>query len=191
MPTALPLFQLKDLFFSDQLISFSTTVMPEPTVYGLQSRKEALKLPLGLYPIVASSWFPSPKGHPLYSANPSYMELRKTSAHTEMHGVFVVSSNAMDAILEPGQLTFKITGGILDVFVFGGPAPAEVASQYQSVVGLPMMPPLWATGFHQCRYGYEDLEHLDSVLDGFNENELPVDVSLYVQLFACPDFSCH
>ena len=82
----------------------------------------------------------------------------------------------MDAILEPGKLSFRMTGGILDAFVFAGPRPAAVVQQYQSVVGLPMMPPLWSTGFHQCRYGYANLNQMEGVLDKFNEHELPVDV---------------
>eukprot|EP01046_Picozoa_sp_COSAG06_P013338 COSAG06_NODE_805_length_12169_cov_11.782022_1_plen_1483_part_00 len=179
--TSLPIFTMEQVFFSDQYLTFSTVVEESPSVYGLQSRKAQLKLPLGTYPIVASSWFPSPKGHPLYSANPSYVELRKPPASTTSdgsaaaHGVFLLNSNAMDAVLEPSRLTFKITGGIIDVFVFSGPTPSQFVQQYQSVIGRPMMPPLWATGFHQCRYGYEDVAHMEAVLDGFNEHDLPVD----------------
>eukprot|EP01052_Picozoa_sp_SAG31_P012131 SAG31_NODE_701_length_12730_cov_3.008709_6_plen_1346_part_00 len=99
-PSAIPVLELRSLFFSDQLIVFTTSIEADPTIYGLQSRKETLRLPFGLYPIVSSSWFPSPKGHPLYSANPSFTELRRLDQqHTAMHGVFILNSNAMDAIL--------------------------------------------------------------------------------------------
>ena len=147
----LPIFTMSDLFHSDQFISFSTVVADDPTIMGLQSRKAPLKLPLGTYPIVASSWFPSPKGHPLYSANPSYMEIRKPTdgLRSLVHGAFLLNSNAMDVILEPSKLTFKMTGGIIDAFVFAGTTPDQFTQQYQSVIGRPMMPPLWATGFHQ------------------------------------------
>jgi len=105
------------------------------------------------------------------------MELRKPAGGSRslVHGTFLLDSNAMDAILEPSKLTFKMTGGIIDAFVFAGATPDQFTQQYQSVIGKPMMPPLWATGFHQCRYGYEDVAHMDAVLDGFNENQLPVD----------------
>ena len=38
-----------------------------------------------------------------------------------------------------------------------------------------MLPPLWSLGFHQCRYGYDDLNHMDRVIDGFQDANLPLD----------------
>ncbi|KAK8757491.1 hypothetical protein V5799_004873 [Amblyomma americanum] len=45
-------------------------------------------------------------------------------------------------------LTFRSLGSQVDVFVLGGPTPADVVRQYLDVVGRPAMPPLWATGLH-------------------------------------------
>ncbi|KAL3178833.1 hypothetical protein MRX96_009505 [Rhipicephalus microplus] len=45
-------------------------------------------------------------------------------------------------------LTFRSLGGQVDVFVFGGPSPADVVRQYLDVVGRPAMPPFWALGLH-------------------------------------------
>lgn len=38
------------------------------------------------------------------------------------------------------------------MFVFIGNNPAEVIQQYTALIGRPHMPPLWALGFHLCRY---------------------------------------
>jgi alpha-glucosidase (family GH31 glycosyl hydrolase) len=45
-------------------------------------------------------------------------------------------------------------------------APPQV-EQYHSLIGFPVMPPLWALGFHQCRWGYEDLQAVIDVADGY------------------------
>ncbi|XP_049523054.1 maltase-glucoamylase-like [Dermacentor silvarum] len=45
-------------------------------------------------------------------------------------------------------LTFRSLGNQVDVFVFGGPSPADVVRQYLDVVGKPAMPPFWAMGLH-------------------------------------------
>ncbi|KAH6942185.1 hypothetical protein HPB50_001754 [Hyalomma asiaticum] len=39
-----------------------------------------------------------------------------------------------------GTLTFRVNGGHLDFFVFGGPTPQSVLEQYQALVGRPTMP---------------------------------------------------
>ena len=46
---------------------------------------------------------------------------------------------------------------------------------YQSIIGLPSIPPYWSLGFHQSRWGYENVEALQEVVDSFEENQLPLD----------------
>jgi alpha-glucosidase (family GH31 glycosyl hydrolase) len=57
-----------------------------------------------------------------------------------------------------------MVGGMLDVFFLAGPTLEEVVQQYQSLVGRPAMPPAWALGFHQCRWGYRSVDELSSVV---------------------------
>ena len=47
-----------------------------------------------------------------------------------------------------------MVGGVVDVFMLAGPTLEEVVRQYQALVGRPAMPPAWALGFHQSRWGY-------------------------------------
>ena len=58
----------------------------------------------------------------------------------------------MDVIVERDQVTWKVIGGILDFYIFAGPAPAAVTEQLTRVVGRPHLPPYWSLGFHNCKW---------------------------------------
>ncbi|MCP5972750.1 glycoside hydrolase family 31 protein, partial [Klebsiella pneumoniae] len=74
------------------------------------------------------------------------------------------NSNAMDIVLQPTPaLTWRAIGGILDVFIFLGPSPSDVIRQYQSLIGLPALPPFWGLGFQLCRWGYLTLNRTEQI----------------------------
>ncbi|KAL9235001.1 hypothetical protein vseg_009807 [Gypsophila vaccaria] len=66
--------------------------------------------------------------------------------------------------------------GVLDAFFFVGPRPKDVVEQYVSVTGLPAMPQMFATGYHQCRWNYRDEEDVYHVDSKFDEYDIPYDV---------------
>lgn len=72
----------------------------------------------------------------------------------------------LDVDLQPlPALTFRTVGGILDFYVFTGPAADDVIQQYSDVIGRPYMPPYWGLGFHLCRWGYGNGANLKTVID--------------------------
>ena len=62
------------------------------------------------------------------------------------------NSNGMDAVVTDDYVSFRVTGGILDMYFFLGPTPMEVLEQYTRLFGRPALPPIWALGFHQSKY---------------------------------------
>lgn len=66
--------------------------------------------------------------------------------------------------------------GVIDAFFFVGPGPKDVVRQYVSVTGMPAMPQLFATAYHQCRWNYRDEEDVYHVDSKFDEHDIPYDV---------------
>ncbi|XP_069750277.1 neutral alpha-glucosidase AB-like isoform X2 [Narcine bancroftii] len=66
--------------------------------------------------------------------------------------------------------------GIIDVFVLLGPSPFDVFKQYASLTGTQALPPLFAIGYHQCRWNYNDETDVQTVDAGFDEHDIPYDV---------------
>jgi hypothetical protein len=67
------------------------------------------------------------------------LEMSKTD-QTNVHGQFLLNSNAMDVILQPlPALTYTTIGGIIDLYVFTGPTPQNVIEQYWPIIGVRVM----------------------------------------------------
>ncbi|RKP04517.1 family 31 glycoside hydrolase, partial [Thamnocephalis sphaerospora] len=66
-------------------------------------------------------------------------------------------------------------GGVLDFYVYSGPTAADVVRQHAELVGKPHMAPLWALGWHQCRYGYENVDALAKVVAEYRTHQIPLE----------------
>lgn len=100
------------------------------------------------------------------------------------HGLFVDESWRMEADVartRPGELQFVSAGPELDVYVIAGPRPADVLRRYADLTGYAPMPPLWALGAAQSRWGYRTADDLRDVIQGYRDRALPLD-SVYVDI---------
>lgn len=73
------------------------------------------------------------------------------------------------------SLEYNTIGGVLDFYFLAGPDPADVSRQYADVVGLPAMVPYWSLGFHQCKYGWPNLDHVKEVVANYSKANIPVE----------------
>ena len=66
---------------------------------------------------------------------------------------------------ETGQinLTTIASGGIADISIIFGQDPIEVTKEYHKIVGTPVLTPMWALGWHQCKWGYKNTNELRDV----------------------------
>ncbi|OAF65383.1 hypothetical protein A3Q56_06918, partial [Intoshia linei] len=66
--------------------------------------------------------------------------------------------------------------GHFDMFVFIGPTLYDVSRQYTTIVGKMTLPPLYALGYHQCRWNYNDESDVLAVQENFDKANIPLDV---------------
>lgn len=118
-----------------------------------------------------------PAGTNLYGNHPVYFDHRGSNG---THGVFLLNSNGMDIKInntaEDGQyLEYNTVGGVFDFYFLSGPSPKQVATQYSEVVGKPGLQPYWGFGFHQCRYGMQDVYEVAAVVANYSVANIPLE----------------
>ncbi|GBN47674.1 Lysosomal alpha-glucosidase [Araneus ventricosus] len=166
--------KLNQLVFSDQFLHLSSSTS-STNLYGLGEQKEGLLRSFNWirYTIFSQGDLPVPHRN-LYGSHPFYLVLEDDG---KANGVFLLNSNAMDAVLQPAPaISLRPIGGILDLFIMLGPTPADVVKQYTGIVGRPFMIPYWSLGFHLCRYGYGTLNKTNETLQRNLDEGVPIDV---------------
>jgi alpha-glucosidase (family GH31 glycosyl hydrolase) len=59
------------------------------------------------------------------------------------------------------SLTYKVIGGIFDFrFFINDRNPVLVMDKFHEYLGPSAIPPFWSLGFHQCRWGYQNIAFL-------------------------------
>jgi alpha 1,3-glucosidase len=65
-------------------------------------------------------------------------------------------------------------GGYVDFVLFGGD-PKSLLNQYTALTGRPMFAPIFALGYHQCKWGYPSQDHVEGVIEKLKEHSIPFD----------------
>ena len=70
--------------------------------------------------------------------------------------------------------SFGAMGETFDLYIYTG-TPKEILEKFTSMTGRPYLPPLWAFGFHQCKYSYMDENAVRAVAKNFETYDMPVE----------------
>ena len=101
-----------------------------------------------------------PPGRNMYGYQPFYAFQSNIADTFDWVGVFDVNSYATDYIINSDignkktQISKVNIGGNINKFFFVGIKPDDIIKTYSKLVGYQTLPPVWAFGWHQCRFGY-------------------------------------
>jgi alpha-glucosidase len=146
---------------------------PGERIHGLGERAAGLDLRGGTYRMwntdVGGAY--GPGQDPLYLGIPLFM------GRHPLGDVLVFYENSHDGRLSftGDQAMAQFEGGALREYLFVGDPP-HLLSRYTQLTGRAPLPPRWAFGFHQCRWGYRTEKDVREVVEGFKSRDLPLDV---------------
>lgn len=79
------------------------------------------------------------------------------------------------------QLMIRCDEADLDFYVIDGENPYDIVKQFRKIIGTSYIPPKFAFGFGQSRWGYRTAEDFRNVVKGYRENHIPMDM-LYMDI---------
>jgi alpha-glucosidase len=125
---------------------------------------------------------------PLYRSIPFYISVNEGIAH----GIFF--DNTFKAQFDFGaedrtKTSFWADGGELQYYYIHGPHMMDVVKSYHTLTGTHPMPPLWALGYHQCRWSYYPESKVKKIAKGFRENQIPCD-GIYLDIDYMDGYRC-
>lgn len=141
-------------------------------VHGLGERA----LPFDLRGHSCEMWNQGPGGRyvpgvdPIYLCIPVYVGIHDEGSYL----VFYENSHRASFSFERGRLDARFDGGALRYFVIPGPVPRAV-ERLADLTGKPFLPPRWALGYHQSRWGYTSADEVRELVAGFERHDLPLD----------------
>jgi len=72
---------------------------------------------------------------------------------------------------------YRTIGGIIDFrFWVGERDPEVLIEDFHSYIGPAHIPPFWSLGYHQSRWGYHNVSALETVIEKYHENGIPLDI---------------
>ena len=111
----------------------------------------------------------------LYQAHPAFMAVRTGLTWGMFLDVSYYSQFDV-GYTDPDVLRVTAHGGEADYYVLTGPTPVKVTEQLTRLTGRPLMPPLWALGYHQSRWGYKSEAEMCGLAREFRSRNIPLDV---------------
>jgi alpha-glucosidase len=125
---------------------------------------------------------------PLYRSIPFYISLNEGIAH----GIFFDNTFKAEfdfGAEDPTKTSFWADGGELQYYYIHGPHMMDVVKRYHILTGTHPMPPLWAFGYHQCRWSYYPESKVRMVTKSFREQKIPCD-GIYLDIDYMDGYRC-
>ncbi len=107
---------------------------------------------------------------PLYKSVPLFISSRR-------YGIFFDNSwRTTFDFSSRDSYTFEADGGAMVYYIIAGEDYKDILGQYIGLTGKPVMPPIWALGYCQCKGDYTWQDQALEVGRKFRELDIPCDV---------------
>ena len=117
---------------------------------------------------------------PLYRSIPFYLGLIEDRGY----GIFMDNTYRTRFSFDRKKdrvSSFSARGGVMNYYFIYGPDLKQVSERYTKLTGTPEMPPMWALGYHQCRWSYYPESRVKELANTFREKNIPCD-ALYLDI---------
>lgn len=102
----------------------------------------------------------------------------------ELFGVFVDYPGILSfdiGYTKMEELKIQASDWNLDVYLITGTDVKDIVKQFRTMIGRSYIPPLWAFGYGQSRWGYMNETDVREVVKNYRENQIPLD-SVYLDI---------
>ncbi|MDP2068957.1 MAG: glycoside hydrolase family 31 protein [Lutibacter sp.] len=176
--------------FGGNIVKMSKNSQEKESYYGLGDKPVALNLKSKRFENwVTDSYAFDKDTDPIYKAIPFYTGLH----HGKAYGIFFDNTfrSYFDFCQERRNVTsFWAQGGEMNYYFIYGPEMGEVVSNYTDLTGKPHeLPPLWALGYHQCKWSYYPESNVKEITNKFRELRIPCD-AIYLDIDYMEGFRC-
>ncbi|NNM24056.1 MAG: DUF4968 domain-containing protein [Flavobacteriaceae bacterium] len=176
--------------FGGNVVKMSKTTLDGESFYGLGDKPVHLNLKGRRFENWVTDAYAYGKGtDPIYKTIPFYTGLTKNKAY----GIFFDNTfrSYFDFAHERMNVTsFWALGGEMNYYFIYGPEMTDVVANYTDLTGKPhQLPPMWALGYHQCKWSYYPESKVKEVTAKFRELEIPCD-AIYLDIDYMDGFRC-
>ncbi|MCB0473141.1 MAG: DUF4968 domain-containing protein, partial [Flavobacteriaceae bacterium] len=176
--------------FGGDIVKMSKVSHDGESYYGLGDKPVQLNLKGKHYQNwVTDSYAYTKDSDPIYKAIPFYIGLH----HTKSYGIFFDNTfrSFFDFAYERKNVTsFWAHGGEMNYYFIYGPKMEDVIAGYTDLTGKPhQLPPLWALGYHQCKWSYYPESKVKEITSKFRELQIPCD-AIYLDIDYMDGFRC-
>ena len=176
--------------FGGNVVKMSKVINDRESYYGLGDKPEHLNLKGRRFQNwVTDSYAYGKHSDPIYKAIPFFTGLH----HNRAYGIFF--DNSFRSYFDFGQERRNVTsfwaqGGEMNYYFIYGPKMQDVVESYTDLTGKPhQMPPLWALGFHQCKWSYYPESQVREITQKFRDLQIPCD-AIYLDIDYMDGFRC-
>ena len=175
--------------FGGNIVKMSKASKEGESYYGLGDKASHLNLKGKRVENFATDQYAFSKDQePLYKVVPFYIGLHEK----ESYGIFFDNTfkTSFDFCHERRNVTsFWAEGGEMNYYFIYGPKMQDVVTTYTHLTGKPELPPMWALGYHQCKWSYYPESKVKEVANKFRELRIPCD-AIYLDIDYMEGFRC-